>query len=252
MNQGLTQQKSAPPRWLFWLTLILTLCVILWGAYVRISGSGAGCGRDWPLCKKLFAESSAQTLVEFVHRATSGLTLILIFVQGVWVLRTHSKRHPARGAAIASMILIITESLIGAALVLKELVALNTSVARGIWIALHLTNTFLLLAALLITLQWSTRDHFHVEWRKARLWLGALALILTTGIAGAISALSDTLFPAVGAAIRGMDQPNCGRRQGNVRLSRRGRSPNASGCLRTAHGITNAAPVGASCIRFLA
>ena len=26
------------------------LLVIVWGAYVRASGSGAGCGNHWPLC----------------------------------------------------------------------------------------------------------------------------------------------------------------------------------------------------------
>ena len=33
-----------------WLTLGFLILVILWGAFVRATGSGAGCGNHWPLC----------------------------------------------------------------------------------------------------------------------------------------------------------------------------------------------------------
>jgi heme A synthase len=33
-----------------WLVVIYTVGVILWGAVVRATGSGAGCGRHWPVC----------------------------------------------------------------------------------------------------------------------------------------------------------------------------------------------------------
>src|SRR5690606_8937667 len=33
-----------------WGTLAYNLAVIVWGAYVRATGSGAGCGSHWPLC----------------------------------------------------------------------------------------------------------------------------------------------------------------------------------------------------------
>jgi len=34
-----------------WLALATNVAVILWGAYVRATGSGAGCGAHWPLCQ---------------------------------------------------------------------------------------------------------------------------------------------------------------------------------------------------------
>jgi heme A synthase len=33
-----------------WAVLVYNVAVILWGAYVRATGSGAGCGAHWPLC----------------------------------------------------------------------------------------------------------------------------------------------------------------------------------------------------------
>jgi len=33
-----------------WLVVAWNLAVIGWGAYVRATGSGAGCGQHWPLC----------------------------------------------------------------------------------------------------------------------------------------------------------------------------------------------------------
>ena len=33
-----------------WAVLGWNILVVLWGAYVRASGSGAGCGNHWPFC----------------------------------------------------------------------------------------------------------------------------------------------------------------------------------------------------------
>ncbi|MFN8454080.1 MAG: COX15/CtaA family protein [Anaerolineae bacterium] len=63
-----------------WTVLAYNLAVILWGAFVRASGSGAGCGSHWPLCNGEVIPRTPQmeTLVEFTHRLTSGLALLLV------------------------------------------------------------------------------------------------------------------------------------------------------------------------------
>ncbi len=33
-----------------WGVLLWNVLVALWGAYVRATGSGAGCGSHWPTC----------------------------------------------------------------------------------------------------------------------------------------------------------------------------------------------------------
>jgi cytochrome c oxidase assembly protein subunit 15 len=69
-----------------WVTLALNIGVILWGAVVRATGSGAGCGSHWPLCNGVVipATESPATTIEFVHRLSSGLAMIFVMVLIVW------------------------------------------------------------------------------------------------------------------------------------------------------------------------
>src|SRR5215203_6643626 len=81
-----------------WCVTALTLAVILWGAFVRASKSGDGCGAHWPLCNGsvLPDASQAKTLVEFAHRATSGLAFLLVVALLVWAFRAFRRGHPVR------------------------------------------------------------------------------------------------------------------------------------------------------------
>src|SRR5512145_30340 len=101
-----------------WLVLGWNLVVILWGAFVRATGSGAGCGAHWPLCNgQVVPRSPAlETMIEFTHRATSGVALLLVFALALWVFRDRPKGHPARRAAAASVFFILTEAAVGAGL----------------------------------------------------------------------------------------------------------------------------------------
>src|SRR5690606_37263927 len=128
-------------------TLAYTLAVILWGAWVRITGSGAGCGAHWPLCNGTVIPRSPtlETIIEFTHRVTSGLLLLLMVAWVAAVFRTFTKGHPARLAVTWSAVFLVVEALLGAGLVVFEMVADNPSVARGWWMAAHLANTFVLI-----------------------------------------------------------------------------------------------------------
>ena len=189
--------------------LVVNLAVIVWGGYVRASGSGAGCGSHWPLCNGTIIPSApaAATIIEYAHRITSGLALILV-AWLVWrVFATPHSGRPIRRAAIASMVLIVSEALIGAGLVLLRLVGDNSSWLRALYLAGHLTNTFALLAALTTTVLLAERPETATLRTQAghRLTLLALGLILLVGMTGAITALGDTLFP-VGSLAEGLAQ----------------------------------------------
>jgi len=184
-----------------WATLAVTLAVILWGAFVRATGSGAGCGSHWPTCngEVIPRPKSLATIIEFTHRLTSGAVFMMALVQVVWAYRAFPKRDPVRSGAMATMFFMVTEALVGAALVLFEYVADNKSMARAAWMALHLVNTFLLIAASTCTAWWASGG------RRARLsgqgLTGALVIAggvgsIAVGISGAITALGDTLFAA--------------------------------------------------------
>lgn len=182
-----------------WATLAWNFLVILWGAFVRATGSGAGCGSHWPLCngEVIPPSPTAQTLIEFTHRLTSGLALLAVLAL-VWFAR---KLWPAGRAvrrwAWISLIFILIEALLGAGLVLLEYVERNASAGRALYLCAHLTNTFLLLASLAATAWHSMTDH---RWRLSSTAPGmkaALAAILLASITGAVAALGDTVYPAV-------------------------------------------------------
>src|SRR5688572_20705484 len=95
-----------------WFTLAYNIAVILWGAFVRASGSGAGCGSHWPLCngEVLPRAPRIDTVIELTHRVTSGIALLLVVGLVVMAFRRRPRGHPARGAAVATMILMLTEA----------------------------------------------------------------------------------------------------------------------------------------------
>ena len=183
-----------------WAVLAFTLLVILWGAFVRATGSGAGCGSHWPLCNGVMVPRAPAlaTVIEFAHRVTSGLALLVIFGLAVGAWRTYPRGHVVRVGAALSALFIVTEALIGAGLVLFEYVARDASVARGYWVGGHLINTFLLVASLTLTAWWASGGsppEVRGNGRIAALLAGGLLAVLVLGVSGAITALGDTLFP---------------------------------------------------------
>lgn len=183
-----------------WTVLVYNLFVILWGAYVRATGSGAGCGSHWPLCngEVLPRAPQLETIIEFTHRLSSGIAFILVVVMIVWAYRAYPKKHIVRLGSSLSMIFITTEALVGAGLVLFEWVAQDASVGRAVSIVVHLINTFLLLAALSLNAWWASGGQpFSLRGNRFLTWLFLLGIFgtITIGVSGALTALGDTLFP---------------------------------------------------------
>lgn len=181
-----------------WTVLGFNLLVIAWGALVRASGSGEGCGDHWPLCNGTVLPHAAQiaTLIEFTHRATTGLALIGVVVMVLWAFRAFPA-GPVRKAAAASLILILTEALLGAGLVLFRYVGSDVSIGRAVYLSAHLINTLLMLGAMALTAWWGAgHPPAHISGQHTRWIFGALFAALAIAVTGAITALSDTLFPA--------------------------------------------------------
>jgi len=184
-----------------WFVLTWNVIVILWGAYVRATGSGAGCGAHWPLCNGEVVPRAPDTamLVEFSHRATSGLALVAVVLLAVWTWRAVAAGHPARRAAVASLVFIVVEALLGAGLVLFRLVAQDESLARAMVMPLHLANTLILLLCLTLTahfLSGGAPVSISGRTRTVAVLVGLLVLMIGVGKTGAIAALGDTLYPA--------------------------------------------------------
>jgi cytochrome c oxidase assembly protein subunit 15/protoheme IX farnesyltransferase len=186
---------------LAWLALLYTVGVVLFGAVVRITGSGAGCGQHWPTCHGEVAHlpRSVETAIELTHRVTSGLSLVVVVA--VWW--TARRRFPQGSATRfwsgASVLLMVVESLIGAALVLLALVGNNDSVWRAVVMSLHLVNTSLLLGAMALTAWSARRTRAPAALRPTPLTIVGFVAVLAVSVTGAVTALGDTLYPALDA-----------------------------------------------------
>jgi heme A synthase len=197
---GSDRAHSRLGRWA-WALLGYAALVIAFGAFVRATNSGDGCGAHWPLCngEVIPLNPTTERLIEFTHRASSGLFGLGVFALLVATLRAFKPGSAVRRAMIGAMIFTIVEALIGALLVKQGWVAENSSPARAVGMALHLCNTFLLLASL-------ASAAYLMSGGKAPQWKGqgsagwalllSLAGVMILGASGAVTALGDTLFPS--------------------------------------------------------
>jgi heme A synthase len=180
---------------LAWAFLAYLLFVILFGAWVRISGSGDGCGNHWPLCRGevVPVAPATKTIIEFSHRLSSGFSGIIAIVLVWWARRVNAKVFRA---SLAMFVFLMLEAFIGAVLVKKQLVAGDASTSRAIVIALHLCNTMLLTASAAAMAWWAgpPRETRGPAVSKALL-AAMVVLLIATNATGAVTALGDTLFP---------------------------------------------------------
>jgi heme a synthase len=192
-----------------WGVLAYNLLVIVWGAFVRATGSGAGCGSHWPLCNGEVVPRAPEieTIIEFTHRGTSGIALLAVIGLFVWARRDRPKGDVVRTGALLSLIFIVVEALLGAGLVVFQLVADNASSLRAFSMVAHLVNTFILVAVLTLTAWWASGGappRIREQPGSVRMLLAGAVVLLLVGATGAIAALGDTLFPAasLGEGIR--------------------------------------------------
>lgn len=185
--------------------LVFTIGVILWGAFVRATGSGAGCGSHWPTChgEVLPRPKDLAMLIEFTHRVTSGLSFLMVAFMLWWARKLFPSGHSVRRGSWFSMGFMVSEALLGAGLVLLKLVADDSSNARAFSISLHLINTYFLVAWLTLTAYWAYgggRPRWKGQGLVGALLGVGLVMMIFVGVSGAITALGDTLFPATSLA----------------------------------------------------
>ncbi|HEY0308599.1 MAG TPA: COX15/CtaA family protein [Acidobacteriaceae bacterium] len=189
-------------RWLAWVALAWNVLVILWGAMVRATGSGAGCGNHWPLCNGQVIPTSPRiaTIIEFTHRCMTGGATLLVLAVLIGVFLATDKGHRARIAAVVTTLLLVNEALLGAVLVKLGYVTTNRSLGRVVALSIHLSNTLLLMAALTVTailLERGVARPRVTAGKATRWWVsGGLIATIVVGVSGSLAALGDTLFPS--------------------------------------------------------
>lgn len=187
-----------------WFVLFYNIAVIVWGAFVRASKSGAGCGDHWPDCNGTIMPQAPtiKTIIEFTHRSTSGLAGIFVVGLLIWAFIQFPKKHIVRKTALIAVGFIAVEGALGALLVKQGLVNEDKSIARAVVISIHLVNTMLLLGFLALTAWWGTTWkeignplQFRGNYRSAIILILCLGGVIALSAIGAISALGATLFP---------------------------------------------------------
>src|SRR5271154_2815477 len=175
-----------------WGVVGYNVLVILWGALVRATGSGAGCGNHWPLCNGQVIPLSPRvdTVIEFTHRCMTGGSTFLVIGLLVWTFRGTVKGQAARTLAVVSMVLLLNEAFLGALLVKLGYVTGNQSVGRVVLLSVHLSNKLLLLAALTLPATLLGTGQTSRELRTCgakKLWaLLGLVATLVVGVSGSL------------------------------------------------------------------
>ena len=175
------------------LVILFTLITIFWGLWVRLSLSGDACGDSWPLCNQKILPENTSALIEWIHRGTSGLCVILILILMILALKIYPKNHIVRKFSIAGFVLICLEAFIGAFLVLSGFVGLNTEEVRVWVLAFHLINSLLLMGALSLSYRLSLWDHFKIK--KPHIYFALFFPLLA--LTGNMASLAGQLFPSL-------------------------------------------------------
>lgn len=190
---------------------IYTLIVILWGAWVRISHSGDGCGQSWPLCHGQLLPSpqntptglDTSTWIELSHRISTGVLGIAVVALVVMAFWFFPKAHRVRKASLWTLFFTLTEALIGAKLVLSGLVGDVHTFDRVFVMSFHQVNSFLLMGSLVMSFKSPVfptikpDSTYHYQPTKLRVLVSAVFLqlnFLVVAASGAIAALSSTLW----------------------------------------------------------
>ena len=178
-----------------WTAAAFTYLLIVLGAIVRISGSGLGCGEQWPLCRgRLLPPLDLPTLIEYGHRLTAAAVSLLVLALALtaWWLRRvgpPSEREGVNGPIALSAELVSERPSAAAYLALGLLVlqvalgAVTVRLRLPPWtVILHLGTAMLLLATLIV----AARGPRHVA--AAGRELAILGLGFTTVVFGALTA----------------------------------------------------------------
>ncbi len=186
-----------------------SLLVIIFGAFVRASLSGDGCGVHWPDCYGSILPKGAplQTYIELTHRTTSGFLIILSAALAIASFRLFPKGSLHRKAGLLTLVSVLISAAIGAALVLNKWVEFDRSAARAITMPLHLVNNYFLIGTLLLLAlpaEIVNKIRFRKQGEVGGLVWGSLTAMFVLGGTGALSAMGKTAFSNELATAQGL------------------------------------------------
>lgn len=133
---------------LAWLAAVYSYLLVVFGGIVRITGSGLGCGDDWPLCNgHILPPWDLATWIEWTHRLLAAGLVVPIGLVAWSAIRHRGEagfggRGGASRPALLAIALLVFQVALGAITVKLDLPASVTSV--------HFVNALLLVGALIV------------------------------------------------------------------------------------------------------
>jgi len=106
-------------KWFAVATTIAMIFILIGGALVTKTGSGAGCGKSWPLCngQVLPTHITPELVIELAHRLVSGAGGFMVLALSVWSWKAMGHIRETKFLSILSFFFLLLQALIGAAAV---------------------------------------------------------------------------------------------------------------------------------------
>ncbi|GAB4509216.1 MAG: COX15/CtaA family protein [Anaerolineae bacterium] len=180
-------------------TVLLTIGLIIFGAVVRVTDSGLGCGNEWPLCDGRIVPplDNLTAWIEWSHRLFATLIGLFGIAMLVVAVRAYRRQKPlVLTATVIAAGLFTLQSALGALVVVLDL--------PPTMVTMHLGTAMLLLGALLLAAI--------AAWHKPQKIYGRDHVTMLAYITAALSLviiLTGALVRGSGATLACTDWPLC-------------------------------------------
>ena len=157
------------------------------GGIVRVTESGLGCP-DWPLCEgRVVPVQQKEPMIETSHRWVAGFVTVLVALVAVWAWRRYRSRADVLVPALAAVLLVPVQALLGAIVVWLEL--------PGWIVGVHFVVGMLFLAATVLAAGAAWRGAAGVDasegFVRLAWWTTGAGLVLVALGAAVVSADAD-------------------------------------------------------------
>jgi len=202
MQTTLQNVRAGRPRAVFlWslATAFLTVGLIVFGAVVRVTDSGLGCGNEWPLCDGTIVPplDNLTAWIEWLHR----LFAVLIGLFGLVTLSLAWRAYRKQDTIVLNVVLLsagmfLVQSTLGALVVVLDL--------PPTFVTLHLGTAMLLLGGLLAA---AVMAWYRPKQRGS--FSNTTTLIYANTFLSLVIILSGALVRGSGATLACVEWPTC-------------------------------------------
>jgi len=190
------------------LTAVGMFVVLLMGARVTATGSGNGCGNDWPLCHgRWLPADTYESLTEYSHRFVTGLESFAVLGMTIlaWPLRKRHREFTVLVPAVGGTL--VLQALMGAAAV--QWPTSPEVMATDVGISLICLASAALVAFILMESRSGGRERPPLDTREAQVIRRFRALVIATFVFSIVVAYSGAYVRHSKAELACSDWPTC-------------------------------------------